>query len=225
MSWLDWYIFIPTVIAYVLTSVLGFLRLKSVTNEIVNDINFLTEYYQKLDAFTKDLQRDQWDGETFLYLAENAREAQIALGTSGIIFSYRPAFSNTVYSNYPILINTIPQLRTGDYHPNDVNWCINAFLSQIGSLKASQVRILKDQQGVFKHFVRGIRAILEIPVELLVETGLMSNKAALRTKNNWIFNALAGLFSMVGILSSFVTIGTSVTPLKALLHQWFPQWF
>jgi hypothetical protein len=98
---------------------------------ISDRMEFTKEY---LERFNKFIARQEFDGTEYNWLTLRVTKIQEELGQCGILTSYRPPFANFMYNNYQLIINILPEIRSGAAHPEMVNACQDAMIRHLGVL-------------------------------------------------------------------------------------------
>ncbi len=217
--------------ALLLVLITGFIKIVQSGKALVNDHNFVHGYRQKFIEFVKpyleqptslfgqhfaEQQPLALNWELYHWLVSNMDKTQVMLGVYGIA-NYSAAFGRYQASNYPYIINTIPQIRTGDADRNDLLACDDMMVRYLGAMNRS---IDSEKSRLKKPFVwlqLGIQFYIRLPVGMLYWFGIISNSSFSKITSSQLFKVLAGIGGLVAFLSSLITILQGWPALKDLL--------
>lgn len=154
------------------------------------------------------------DTRAYGWLLHRSHKMQNEMGASGIIHSYRPPYQNYMYTNYPIILNMIPELRKS---LEDEIMSRRLALQYLNALQESLVRYIgqlddwlesktKDLINPVKWFREGIRSLVVFPVAFLGWVGLLSQPAVQRWKTGIFSSLLSGVLTIIGLVSGVMTI-------------------
>jgi hypothetical protein len=185
---------------------------------IEKDLNFLTDYRNKFVEMANNYYENKsFDNNLYHELIENSNKAQRLLGATGII-TYKPPYSNLMYSNYPIALNTIPMFKTGKIEIFDITSTDDTFLRKIGILKERQ-ESLNNADNLKTWFQIGSQAVLSFPLSLLSFFGIVTtNKLEIITTSS-LFKIINGIVWLLALLSTIITIFTGWDAFKNILTQ------
>jgi hypothetical protein len=172
-------------------------------NEYRNKFNLLTnKYFETYDSWSRS---GNFDGELYVWLTMNVNQMQEYLGNQGVM-EYIAPFQTYKISNYQIVINTIPKFRDGSIKDFDINSVDDCLLRYIGYLKGIINENMKNLKNPIIWFREGFREVLSIPIFILNWFGIISSRTVSSIKDSLIFKAIAGLISLITLISSIVTI-------------------
>jgi hypothetical protein len=140
---------------------------------------------------------------------------QTQLGISGICASYRPPYANFQYSNYPIILNMLPELRNA---LNDSVLSNSQLVHQYSmALQDTLIRhlgSLHDLGEVNNHALRnpviwlreGVRVITALPLTLLGWLGALSETTVTRLTSGRFFKTISSFAALVGFVSAVMGV-------------------
>lgn len=202
------------IIAGILTTfVVGFFQVYNLHSRVVKKMGFVSEYRAKFNKFTERYFEtyDRWnrsgnlDGELYIWLTMNVNKIQKYLGSQGVM-EYIAPFQTYKISNYQIITNTIPKFRDNSVTDFDVNSVDDCLLRYIGYLEGIINQNMENLKNPIIWFREGFREILSIPIFILNWFGIISSRNVSSIKDSFIFIVIAGLISLITLISSIVTI-------------------
>lgn len=87
---------------------IGFLRVNYYCNHLLEVKSFARDFLEQLSIY---LSSNGSDGKAYSWLTLKSNKMQNQLGSAGIMAAYKPPCANFQYSNYPIILNMLPDLR------------------------------------------------------------------------------------------------------------------
>ena len=191
------------IIIVTLLAVLGLINLASQIHRTRSRKMFCRRFQQKLHSY---MQTNEYDDIKWLLL--NSSKMQIELGEEGFV-SYIAPFQTHIVKNYPLILNSIPELRTDiemgySRSAYDTYSAIeNVIVRHMGSLQITyeliRAKILKPWNWLFV----GISLILSLPIKVLGEVGILSNKMVVNFTDHPLFK---GIVSIIGLIAALATI-------------------
>lgn len=165
---------------------------------------FVGSFITKFQRFAKTYQ-DDFDGKIYGWLLENSVKMQSMMGQLGTMM-YRPPFASYAHTNYQLVLNVIPEMRTGQAHPHLVAALEDALIRYYGTLNdrhdSSQSRI-KNPLMLIRE---GFSIILLLPWMILYGFGILSSNAISKASTNPFIKILSAILAIVAFISSLVTI-------------------
>lgn len=202
--------------AILLVLVTGFIKLRRSIAVLIEKHNFVHEFRQKFIEFTNPfLQRHQFsrfeeqqplDAQLYHWLVSNMDKTQQLLGLYGILAYYTSPFGRFQTQNYQGIINTIPQLRTGEANKDDLLMCEDMMVRYLGAMN----RIINQEEKRIKNPVtwlqQGIQFYIAFPVRLLNWFGIISDSSFSNITSSQLFKVFAGIGGLVAFLASLIQI-------------------
>ncbi len=145
------------------------------------------------------------DNELYHWLTKKSVQMQADLGGLGII-EYHAPFRTHIIRNYEVIVNSLPKYRDELIQQSDVNSCDDVLLRHIGNIE-NKIEILEKQlKSPLTWLQKGIRALIALPIYLLLWFGIITDKSASKIIQNTIFKIITGIFALVTFISCVVTI-------------------
>lgn len=193
------------------TALLGLLLLLRRLNHVSEKRDFAISFLKKLQEYVESMGRNM---EIYAWLISHSNKMQNQMGHQGIYGHYRPPFQSYLVTNYPIIINMIPELR-GAFEDNFLsdrlaNQYFNALqdsiIRHIGSAEEIIKELKIESKNPFIWLREGVRIIIAIPITLLAWFGVITDSVADRIKTSILFKIFAGSIATIGFISAIVTI-------------------
>lgn len=121
-------------------------------------------------------------------------------------FSYKPPFANYIIHNYQIIANTIPQIRTGQAHPNDLASVEDCIFMLIGYLENGLGALDRGLRNPWHWLTVGTTSVLDTPVRALAALGIIGQGAADKAAGSRIYRLVALIGLIVSIIAGLVQI-------------------
>ncbi|AXY07625.1 hypothetical protein CUC43_12560 [Bacillus thuringiensis LM1212] len=217
--------------SFFLLIVIGFIRQINTLNQLQEDANFLVTFNNNYVEYLNNYltKPNSPEGNSlFNYLIKNSQKSQELLGKLGYI-DYRPAFENHIIKSYPLLVNTIPSLRSNKVfdslsslarnNPIDEEflWVHNHLMMRIGYYEERENKVRKEIRNPFILLKEGVQFIVTLPIALMYWTGLIKYSTLTRVSDYFIFKFLNFLIIIIGFLSAIVTLVTGWEPFMKIL--------
>lgn len=202
--------------------VIGFLKLCLKYRIQKEELNFAIEFLNKYRTFT-DIYLDsgKFDGESYTWLTLNSVKMHFQMGLLGRT-NYRPAFENYIHRNYSMVLNVIPQIRTGVVHNNDIVTLDDMILRFIG-LKQN---IIQDfRKKLFNPFIwlrEGVQFCILLPLSILEWFGLAKEGAVSRAENSIFVRFFTAFFSLLGVVGTVIGITVDWEQFSKLVIPFLP---
>jgi hypothetical protein len=192
-------------------ALIGLLRLVMGLRNVSEKRDFATSFLMKLQEYVKS---DGRETDTYGWILNHSNKMQNQMGYQGVYAHYRPPFQNYFVSNYPVIINMVPELRraledrllSNRLANQYFNALQEAIIRHIGSADDIIKEITRELKNPFIWLREGVRAIIAIPVSLLVWFGLITDSVADKIKTSILFKIFAGSVATIGFISAIVTI-------------------
>lgn len=202
----------------ILSVIIGKARQSKNILTVEKELIFLIDYRNMfIDLANKFYKSNLLDNNLYNELIENSNKAQRLLGTTGII-TYKPPYSNLMYSNYPIAINTIPMFKTGNIDVFDITSTDDTFLRKIGILKERQ-ESLSNSNNLKTWFQLGSQAVLSFPLSLLSFFGIITSNTLHSFTSSAFFKFINGIVWLLAFLGTIITIFTGWAAFKNIIKS------
>ncbi|PKM52356.1 MAG: hypothetical protein CVV02_00970 [Firmicutes bacterium HGW-Firmicutes-7] len=203
-------------IILVILFVLGFIKIAKYKFDLDSKQKFVIEYAEKLNT----LFNGNYDSAIYSWLIQNLNRIQGELYHNGLI-DFKPSYVKQYISNYPILLNTVPKIRTNDLECEEICLAQDSILKQIGDNGRLIDFTIKELKNPFIWLREGIRSVVTFPIYLLFWSGLINNRSYTKIRHSWFFKLFTFIIALAGIMSSIITIIIGWDQFLATLHQVF----
>lgn len=219
----DWHIYSTFVAILVLGLCLLLRRLRRATGAYKFTQSFRDQFRTYCNSQGSDHAAYDW-------LIRHSNRMQKEMGPYGIYGSYKPPFANYAYSNYPIILNMLPELRThieqdfgGSLYSETINGFMRAIdealLRYIGVLEQRRSSRRSDLLNPFLWLREGIGFILTLPLLLLSWFGILGSSMLRRIQASFPFRVLSALGGLLGLAASAMTLVLGWTETVQLLFH------
>jgi hypothetical protein len=171
------------------------------------------------------------DYESYSWLIHKSPRMQLEMGVYGKLAAFRPPYTNYVIQNYQMIVSIIPEIRK-EFEDSPDFRNTRALHEYIALVQESLLRyhgILTDsceaEQKRLKNPViwlaEGVSWVLLFPIFIMSWVGLVGQASVRDVARSAIFRILAGIFTLIGVLGSVITItigwNSFITTLRNLL--------
>lgn len=174
---------------------------------------FVVEYLSKFSQF---VMQDAFDAESYNWLTARVYEIQTELGSCGIASTYRPPAASYMVHDYPIIINSLPELRrdktdqllfgTRENYRETVALVDEALIRYIGVLNKD----IQDSVGWLWNpltwFREGVRAIFLLPFRVLQWFGILGSSTVNGLEHTGFLRVISGLVALIGFAGAVIGI-------------------
>jgi len=188
----------------------GFVKIGLKLKKQNERLAFAEEFLGKLKSYVDSVGRNLDD---YGWMIHRSNKMQNHLGGLGVIHSYKPPYQNIMYSNYPIMLNMLPELRSSI--EDDIlrsvayqyaNSLQETLVRHIGCIEDSLEFYEKEIKNPFKWLREGVREIVSVPVYLLSWLGIISESFVHKLISNVFFKMVSGVIALAGFASAIITI-------------------
>jgi hypothetical protein len=179
-------------------------------------MNLAHEFLERLSRY---VQSEGRDGEAYGWMTERSIRMQRELGAAGVFAAYRPPFANFQYTNYPILLNMLPDLRNalddeilgrGQVARQYATTIGDVLVRHVGTLREADADLVRAIRNPIIWFREGIRAIVTVPIQLIGWLGALSEGTVAH---------LAGS-RPISLISAIVAIASFVSAIMGIVLGW-----
>ena len=164
---------------------------------------------------------EDFDEETYAWLVGRSVRMQERLGVLGLAaYQANTPYDLTDMPPDPLIINTLPELRSRRMHPERIAQCEEAMMRYLGTLDEERV-------GFTKHFVNpiiwlgeGVRTALLLPFLTLQWLGLFKDTFIDRLDRSALFGLLSGLVAVFGLAASVMIVALGWEHFAELTQTW-----
>lgn len=195
------------VFAFVLIFITGLIiNIKGLKN-LKGEYDFIIEYRNKFIELANQFNSSQsLDNGLYLWLVSKSIKAQNILGRLGVVHytgSYLRPYS---VPNYEMISNTIPQIRMGSVHQNELLTCEDLMVRFLGHQEELIQKSFKNLKNPIIWFQLGIQFYLAFPLHLLNWFGIISAKFINSTLSSWFYKLISGIVGLIAFISGLITI-------------------
>lgn len=224
--------FIPLAILIVIIF-LGFALKLIELNQLTAKLDFTNEYRNKFIALFNEYINGKLNNQLYIELTEKVVEMQNELGSDGLLGYMIDPWKGISDRNHQVLINFLPEIRTIEqWRDNSImmkrflssaQTCDDMFIRHSGQLKNRFDSERKRLCNPFSCLIDGIRWILYLPANILLWCGFISEWANYKLRINWFLKSLTFLVTIIGLVSSVVTIIIGWEEFCQIFMTWLRQ--
>lgn len=163
-------------------------------------------YAQRFNRFATGVVNNRFDAVAYAELLGELVRIQSELGSLGRMPWYRPAYATYAISNYDLLINTLPEMRQGQAHPDTVNLCLDVLVMHLGRLREQIEETQREVRSPFVWLREGVQFFVTLPLRLALWSGLVEYGHFQRIATSGLVKFLSFLVMMVGLVGSAMGI-------------------
>jgi hypothetical protein len=198
-------------------TILGFCKIYWSINRLKIRNDFIQSYLNIFNGFCVENTQGAFDNEKYVWLTKNVGKVQSELGFDGIVYNYQPPYTNYAYSKYQLIINTLPQIRTGQAYNQDIASCEDALLRHLGSLREMEDSYINCLKNPFVWLREGINLIITFPIRMAYWFGVFRYSYLVKMTNNILIKILSFTIGIIGLVSSVITIVMGWTDFVSLI--------
>lgn len=206
-----------------------FLQLKNYKDRI----DFCVDYQEKfIDLINTYTSSNHLDNALYGELTEKATRMQRELGPDGLI-DMIDNLKGIKVSNYQALLNFLPEIRNFLFWQDNsimqqrfmssAYTCDDMFTRHIGQLNDLWEKERKYLFNPFSCFADGIRWLLWLPSNVLLWCGFISEDTSIKLQFNFLIKALTFVITIIGLVSSVVTIVIGWDQFCEMITTWLIQ--
>lgn len=154
-----------------------------------------------LSRFRRVAQSELFDEEGYAWLVARADKMQARLGPLGL---NNPVQLPYDYDATPLpsdllIVNTLPELRSGRVRPERLAQCEEAIIRHMGTLDEERTGYTKQFFNPIIWIGEGVRSVLLFPFLTLQWLGLFKESAVHRLEQSILFSLFSGLIAIFGL--------------------------
>lgn len=189
---------------------IGLWQLRRRLQGLAKDLTFTEEFGHQLKRYVESNSRDH---EAYAWLTHRATRMQLQMGSTGMLAKYKPPFANYFISNVAIVANFLPLLH--QYFADDIlartayqyaQAIQDALLRHHGILSDRREHLISQSRNPLRYFREGVRAVLEVPLEILGSLGAVPARWIRTIGGSSLFDLLVGVASLVTIVSGILAM-------------------
>ena len=191
---------------------LGLYKIFKVKISLYKKHNFTQQFLDNLNTYTQSRGNDS---EAYTWLIHRSKKMQKQLGIEGIFATYRPPHSNYQYSNYSIILQILPELRTAfEDRVFSTDSSARHYYSILRDTLVRHLGSIHDSDELNSSMLKnpviwlreGMQTLTVFPLTLLNWLGAISNVTVARLTKNRLFQCISVLISIVGFFSAVMGI-------------------
>lgn len=194
-------VLIPIIIA-IISRLLLFKKIRS-------NLNFTYEFNNNFNDY---LESNGRNNNSYIFLVKNSNQMQNLLGNQGYMIMQQP-FNRGVINHYAVIINGISQIRSylsesilRDQAFQLAQYVSDSLIRVIGDNEKLDSETRTNIKNPFILYKIGWEFIISIPLHILKWFGILSNNIFLLLIHSFIFKILAGVITLIGFISSIMTL-------------------
>ena len=188
--------------------IIGFLSVRNDDKRIKDNLESANIFLLKLEEYVQSQGKNNL---SYDWLIIDSPKMQLILGEIGIAAKYKPPAANYVVSNYPVIVNTLPDLRQAI--ENRYSWAYEDYMTiretilrYKGTLENREKHLSRSLKNPLIWFFTGISQILSIPFQILSWAGLLSSNSITSIKKSFIYKIFSGLIGLIELIGSIISI-------------------
>jgi hypothetical protein len=210
---------------------LGLLRILREKKRISDCSALAIDFMEHLKSYLRSGGRDL---ESYGWLMHRSNKMQLQLGFSGIYASYRPPYANFQYSNYPIILNMLPDLRHAlDDSILSDSAVVNQYSMALQDTLVRHLGSLHDQNDINDKALHnpvvwlreGVRTVVALPLTLLGWLGALGETTVSRLLSGRTFKAVSAFVAVVGFVSAIMGIALGWEQFVQMVLTWWSKAF
>ena len=178
--------------------------------------DFAVEYLQKFRQFALTSE-DGFDGELYYWLTHRGPKIQDELGIFGVA-SYRPPAANYMFNNYQLIINILPEIRSGVVNSYQIASCEEALIRYIGWLDDRISGLVAQLCNPVTLFRNGFRWILSLPATILYWFGLIGESSLRSFSSSRAFTFVSGVLALFASITTILSYFMGPEELEKLIR-------
>lgn len=188
------------------------IQLKSYSDRLEFCYDYQSKFIDLINIFTTETRIDE---PLYCELTEKVSRMQNELGRDGRI-NMVDRLMGIQAENYQFLVNFLPEIRQMPFwrgnsisqqrFMSSADICNDMFIRHIGRLKEAYTTEHKLLFNPFSCLADGVRWLLWFPANILLWCGFISRSMGQKLCNNLIVKVLTFLITIMGLISSVITI-------------------
>lgn len=197
--------------AIICICIIGFLRVKHYCNYLSDVKTFAIAFLDKLRTY---LSSNGSDVGTYNWLTLKSNKMQNQLGSAGIMAAYKPPFANFQYTNYPIILNMLPELRNALSDSYVMTRLADQYAATIQEIVIRHIGSIEEIEEFNRNklnnpiiwFREGVQLFISSPLYAAFWLGVIKEPVIDRLTGNIIFKIISTFVTLVGFVGSIITI-------------------
>jgi hypothetical protein len=203
----------------------GFLQILFRLRKHKGKVDFGSEFFKKFNEYYSSEGKDE---ESYIWLTYNSNKMQTYLGLFGIC-DYLPPFHNSTIKNYRIILNTLTEVRkefSGIYYFSNprrakqyADMIRDSIIRYSGFMNEVITELQKDLINPIVWAREGIKSILSLPIFLLFQFGLISEKLYEDIKSSFLLKLISATVTFIGFFGAIIGIVTGWGKFISILDE------
>jgi hypothetical protein len=218
------YLQITAIALPIAVALIGLWKILSLRRAVKQKHKRATEFLATLTEYVKSKGENS---EKYNWLLQESVGLQREAGSLGIV-SFKPPHSNYIMTNFPAIVNLLPMIRQnlGGTYTVLIGFKLfesleDTIVQHIGGLKEDLTKLDSELRNPVIWLREGVRQLLLFPIHLLEWSGLAGPSTAAKVANRTAFVILSGIVTVLGVVSSVVTIMQGWPDLVTTFGQMF----
>ncbi len=218
---------ITVIVTLVVILIIGFIKLLINANKVYQKKGQLIEFRNEFIEFSNELvDKETFNNSLYNKLKLKSSKIQSIMGSYGI-GNYKPAFANYFINDYQVILNSLSEIRTGyktggifgSYDSDEIILVDDALLTCIGAYNDLYEEYKKECKNPLIWFKEGIKVIVNLPISIFYWGGLIKHTTYNKIISTFLFKIISFLVTLIGLISSIVTIIAGIEPLKQFISN------
>ena len=163
---------------------------------------------------------EAFDEDGYAWLVARSTRMQEHLGPLGITGYEATPYDPAPLAADPLIVNTLPELRSGRVRPERKAQCEDAMMRYLGLLDEERAGYTKQVVNPMIWLGEGVRTALLLPFWTLQWLGVFKETFVSRWAASTLFGLLSGLVAVLGLAASTMIVAFGWDHFTALLTQW-----
>lgn len=206
--------------------IIGLIKIFKQKTNYTYKVNFANEYRDKFNqlslkyakSYDHSSRKGKIDDKIYVWLTMNVDKIQKFIGTFGIM-SYKPAYQTKMFSNYQVIINTIPKFREGKIDNYDIIQVDECLLRYLGHMEEINKEVLRKLTNPLIWLREGFKEIFSVPILILNWFDIISNQTLNSIQESFIYKITTGIIALVSLISGLVTIIIGYNETAKIINQ------
>ncbi len=165
--------------------------------------SFAEDYLAK---FRQLVQHEPFDNDLYVWLVHRSARMQQQLGSLGMTARAATPYEPRPIPDHAVLINTLPEIRSGTARPAAIATCEEAIVRHLGLLDESRADYGKHLINPIVWLGDGVRFLFLLPLLVLQWLGLLKGTFVASVAKSTLFSVLSGLVALLGLIASVLIL-------------------
>lgn len=197
---------LPIIGAAVSFVVLGWAAVRYELHTTINQLKLTVDYHNRFMSFADAYAKGQGVPADYIWLAENQPAMSAELGGGGQLALYQAPFGRFAAANYSLLANTVARFATQTAGPDEVRMTGHLLITHGGVLRHRIKQLESTASNPLALVLQGVQFIIQLPLLLLVWSGLMRPSSFRSALESGSFRLLRFVVALAGVVAAVMTI-------------------